>query len=219
VTHPDDCCSVVELRRYTLQPGQRDTLVELFDAELTEPQEAVGMHIVGQFRDLDDPDKFVWVRGFPSMDQRRESLEAFYRGPVWKQHSAAANATMVDSDDVLLLRPLGTSTRAGHGGVEAPPGGSYTVEIHPVAGGTAAGADPAVLDGLPTLPPGSETVGAYASLAAENTFPALPVREDVVAIVRVAAHRTQQDADAHVNAAGPGVVTHRLSPTAGSHLS
>ena len=47
------CCPVVELRQYTLRHGQRDVLIELFDRELIETQEAVGMELIGQFRDLD----------------------------------------------------------------------------------------------------------------------------------------------------------------------
>ena len=97
---------VVELRQYTLVPGQRDTLVELFDRELVEGQEAVGIRVLGQFRDLDAPDRFVWLRGFPDMAARRVALAEFYGGPVWARHRDVANATMVDSDDVLLLRPL-----------------------------------------------------------------------------------------------------------------
>jgi hypothetical protein len=31
---------VVELRQYTLRPGQRDVLIDLFDRELVESQEA-----------------------------------------------------------------------------------------------------------------------------------------------------------------------------------
>lgn len=42
---------VVELRQYTLRPGQRDVLIDLFDREFVESQEADGMAIVGQFRD------------------------------------------------------------------------------------------------------------------------------------------------------------------------
>jgi NIPSNAP len=96
---------VVELRQYTLRPGQRDVLIDLFDREFVESQEAVGMAVVGQFRDLDDPDRFVWIRGFDSMPSRAKALASFYGGPVWKKHSARANATMIDSDNVLLLRP------------------------------------------------------------------------------------------------------------------
>jgi hypothetical protein len=98
------CCRIIELRQYTLHPGKRDVLIDLFDREFVETQEAVGMSIIGQFRDLDKPDRFVWLRGFPDMPSRPQSLTAFYGGPVWKKHSAAANATMIDSDNVLLLR-------------------------------------------------------------------------------------------------------------------
>jgi quinol monooxygenase YgiN len=87
---------VVELRQYTLRPGQRDVLIDLFDRELVESQEADGMAIVGQFRDLDDPDRFTWIRGFASMPARARALASFYGGPAWKANSAAANATMID---------------------------------------------------------------------------------------------------------------------------
>src|SRR4030095_3778261 len=99
------CCSVLELRQYTLHPGRRDVLIELFDREFIESQEALAMTVVGQFRDLDEPNRFVWLRGFADMASRARALEGFYGGPVWKAHREAANATMIDSDNVLLLRP------------------------------------------------------------------------------------------------------------------
>ena len=89
----DSCCPVVELRQYTLHPGQRDTLIELFDREFVESQEACGMRVIGQFRDLDNPDRFVWLRGFANMRARDTALRAFYGGPVWAAHRATANAT------------------------------------------------------------------------------------------------------------------------------
>jgi hypothetical protein len=98
--------AVIELRRYALHPGEHDTLIELFDREFVETQEAVGMQIVGQFRDLDVPDSFVWLRGFAGVAERKVALEAFDGGPVWKQHAQAANATMISSGNVLLLRPV-----------------------------------------------------------------------------------------------------------------
>ena len=64
------------------------------------------MRVIGQFRDSAEPDHFVWLRGFPDMESRQRLLAAFYGGPVWARHRDAANATMIDSDDVLLLRPI-----------------------------------------------------------------------------------------------------------------
>lgn len=121
---------LVELRRYRLHPGQRDTLIDLFDREFVEPQEALGMRVIGQFRELDDPDRFVWLRGFADMPARRAALEAFYGGPVWLDHRNAANATMVDWRDVFLLRPAWPGAgidnwpgeRATPGATGIPPG-------------------------------------------------------------------------------------------------
>jgi quinol monooxygenase YgiN len=103
--HAMDTLQVIELRQYTLHPGRRDELIALFERQFVESQEALGMTLLGLFRDLDDADRFVWLRGFADMASRRQALERFYGGPVWRAHRDAANATMIDSDDVLLLRP------------------------------------------------------------------------------------------------------------------
>ena len=94
---------ILELRQYTLKPGHRDRLIELFEREFIEPQEALGMKIIGTFTDVDRPDRFVWLRGFTDMGARRDGLENFYSGPIWEAHREAANSTMLDSDNVLLL--------------------------------------------------------------------------------------------------------------------
>lgn len=99
------CCPVLELRQYTLKPGQRDVLIDLFDRQFIESQEALGMTLAGQFRDRNRADRFVWLRGFSDMESRHQALEAFYGGPVWAAHRTEANSTMIDSDDVLLLKP------------------------------------------------------------------------------------------------------------------
>jgi hypothetical protein len=132
---------IFELRRYALRPGARETLIELFDREFVETQEDVGMRVLGQFRDLDDPDSFVWFRGFSDMQTRERALTDFYSGPVWKQHAGAANATMIDVDNVLLLSPLrGLAPEAGNrratGSTRSQPG-LLVVTIYPLAERTA----------------------------------------------------------------------------------
>ena len=119
---------IVELRRYDLVPGTRDTLIDIFDRQLIEGQEAEGMTIIGQFRDLDDPDSFVWLRGFADMETRRKALDGFYSGPVWLANRDAANATMLRFDNVLLLRP-------------ATPDGGFALDVGgPAAAGAQDGA-------------------------------------------------------------------------------
>ena len=102
-----------ELRQYTLVPGGLDPLVEVFEGELVGPQEDAGMRLHGRYEDLADRDRFVWMRSFPSDDARTAACTAFYTGPVWQQHRDAANATMLDSDDVLLLREPWPGSSAG----------------------------------------------------------------------------------------------------------
>ncbi len=102
--------TVVEFRQYTLHKGQRDVLAGLFLDKFVAPQNTLGAYVLGAFTDRDDPDRFVWFRGFESMEARKQALEAFYTGNVWRAHRNAANATMLDSDNVLLLCPAPVAT-------------------------------------------------------------------------------------------------------------
>jgi hypothetical protein len=204
------CCAVVELRRYTLQPGARETLVDLFETRLIEPQEELGMHVVGQFRDEADHDAFVWFRGFTSMAERRRCLEGFYDGPVWQRHREAANATMVDSDDVHLLRPLRLG--AGWPAMGDPREPSPAVfELTTYPGGSGESVPDAPAAGL---------VAELSTLGEVNDFPRLPVRRDDV-MVRLQRFDDERAYRAHRRSAGglePATV-HVLRPTARSQLS
>jgi quinol monooxygenase YgiN len=181
-----DALSVLELRQYTLHPGRRDALVALFEREFVEPQEALGIRVLATFRDLDDPDRFVWVRGFRDMAARAPALAAFYGGPAWQRHRDAANATMVDSDDVLLLRPLGCD--AGlmaalqprpPADAAAPAGGVFTITLCPLR---APATDALVHAFDQCVHPwwvgvGGDLLACWTSEPAPNDFPRLPVRE------------------------------------------
>ena len=179
------CCAVLELRQYTLHPGQRDVLIELFERAFVETQEAVGIELVGTFRDLDRPDRFVWIRGFPDMPSRAASLQAFYGGPVWQAHRGAANATMIDSDNVLLLRPSGKDSGFAKPTAPRAPAGA-TVRSHMRVLATiydvAAPIDDAFRrffdDELsPVLADArAAPIARLETEPAENTFPRLPVR-------------------------------------------
>lgn len=96
---------ILELRMYTVRKGRRDEMIELFDRELIEPREDVGIQIIGQFRDVDNSKRWTWLQGFNDMQSRAEALNAFYTSSAWKANAKAANATIVDSGNVLLLHP------------------------------------------------------------------------------------------------------------------
>jgi len=176
---------LVEFRQYTLHPGRRDDLIGLFERELIEPQETAGMALVGQFRDLDDPDRFVWLGGFLDMETRAEALGRFYYGPVWKEHSAAANATMIDSDNVLLLRPVSMRSGFPAPALRRPPAGhaalppslvtaTLSYRDRPFAQAFTAFFTSQVAPAMSQT--GAAPLACLHTEPAENTFPALPVR-------------------------------------------
>jgi len=179
------CCPVVELRQYTLHPGKRDALIDLFDREFIESQEAVGIKVIGQFRDLEHPDRFVWLRGFRDMTARAKALSDFYSGPVWKAHREAANATMIDTDNVLLLRPALPTSGFSLENMKRPPIGSHEMPTSLVLATIYYFEGPAASDFINfferTLKPVATSLGTAVSAyfvteRSENTFPALPVR-------------------------------------------
>jgi hypothetical protein len=177
---------IVELRQYTLRPGQRDVLVNLFETEFIESQEAVGMKVLGQFHDLDRPDRFVWIRGFTDFGSRAEQLNAFYSGPVWLAHRDRANSTLIDSDNVLLLRAARPgSGLVGDDGPRPPrhsPGTPSGVVVAPLDSFNAPVGAPCVAVVEDVARPQLATVGieVLASFVTEprtNNYPRLPVRE------------------------------------------
>jgi hypothetical protein len=237
----EPCCPIVELRQYTVHADRRDDLVTLFDREFVETQEVLGMRLVGQFRDLDRPDRFVWIRGFTDMATRHEALTAFYSGPVWKQHAAAANVTMIDIDDVHLLHPVDDGAGfpfPGVGGAVLRPPAEATlrpsslvgVVVYPVAGDLREFGRFFAAELQPAL--GVTPLARLETDPSPNTYPGLPVRAGENAFVWVARFDDAAAYADHVAAwerqaglgaelanrlAGPPV-TLRLAPTARSLL-
>jgi hypothetical protein len=141
------------------------------------------MDVLGQFRDPQRPDQFVWFRGFPDMTARHESLTAFYNGPVWATHQAVANATMIDSDNVMLLSAVSEDDAlpAHRPSVRdhRKPTGLVVVVAEPVAHVNDEAIGNFRSDVIPFLhQSGCRTLGLYATEPAPNTFARLPVRTD-----------------------------------------
>jgi hypothetical protein len=169
---------ILELRQYTLYGGKRDVLIDLFERYFIEPQEALGGLVLGTFRDLDDPDRFVWLRAFTDMAARAAMEERFYlHEPAWLAHKAAANATMVDSDNVLLLHAVGTPLALP---TRRPAGvGVVRIEIRQLRevdpASFATFFDAAIAPRIAAC--GGRILARYVSETSPNTFPRLPVRE------------------------------------------
>jgi NIPSNAP protein len=181
----ETCCPVVELRQYTLVPGGREVLISLFERHFIESQEATGMTVIGQFRDLNNPDRFVWLRGFADMVSRAHQLEEFYGGPIWKEHREAANATMIDSDNVLLLRPARSDSAFRLENFKRPPletndtsKAFIVATIYYLAGSADSFTEFFEEEIAPAqTKDGASTLSTFVTEDHPNTFPKLPVRK------------------------------------------
>jgi len=193
--------TIVELRQYRIIPGQRDAFVALFDREFVETQEAHGMRIVGQFRDLDDPNRFVWIRAFPDMATRERALNGFYFGPVWQAHRDEANPMLFDNDNVLLLHPASpagdfppAAARPAPGAPPAPHGLVVATIFYlwkAPEEGFSAFFDREMRPALDAA--GIPVIAALEPENSPNTFPRLPVRQDEKLFVWIARFDSEAD--------------------------
>ena len=60
------------------------------------------MKVLGPLIDVENPNKFVWLRSFPSLEERDRLKKAFYEGDLWKNDLEALAMPMLESYDVIL---------------------------------------------------------------------------------------------------------------------
>ena len=182
---PPSSTPVVELRQYKIVAGKRDAFVKLFEDKFVDSQEELGVRLVGQFRDKDDPNRFVWIRQFADRAARVGALQAFYFGPVWKANRETANPMLDDNDNVLLLRPAYPGSGFAEPSTKRPAGAESTAPGLVVATIYYLWKDPNeafssffekqlapafASAGLPVL-------GSFVTETTPNDFPRLPVRQ------------------------------------------
>lgn len=176
---------ILEMRQYKIVHGKREQFIPRFEQEFVETQDAVGMPLLGQFRDMSDADRFVWMRSFSDMVSREYALTQFYTGPVWLANRGWANPMLDDNDNVLLLKPA----REGSGfaapaprpapGSGLSPSSVIVANIHYLWKDPGEGFSAFFLDKVaPQLrAAGIPVLGAYVTETSPNTFPRLPVRQ------------------------------------------
>jgi hypothetical protein len=176
---------VIELRRYAIKQGQRESFARYFESYFPEAFEQLGAMAYGQFLERKNATWFTWLRGFKDMDARANVNAAFYFGPLWKDHRTVMNDRILDSDNVLLLHPL----KPGRGVSLLP-------AVDPVT--DSAGAQGVVVAQIFAVKPGSvlefaqqaeatfagyraagaHEAGVLVTLDVPNNFPKLPIRTD-----------------------------------------
>lgn len=194
---------LIEFRRYTIKEGEREHFAAYFESYFPEAFQQMGAIAFGQFFERRNPVAFTWLRGFKNTDARAIINAGFYYGPLWKEHSSTMNNLMVDSDNVLLLRPL-TPER----GIPVLP------SVDPVKEGK--GAQGVVVAEIFAVKPESvdtfaqraeatfasyravdaREAGVLVTLDVPNNFPQLPVRTDGPYLVWLGIVRDNQTLEA-----------------------
>jgi len=93
---------IVEVRSYRVTPGKRDEFLRTFETRSIPALQAHGMKIVGPMVDVENPNKFVFLRGFPSMEELHRMKNDYYGGKIWKEELEHILMPMLESYDVIL---------------------------------------------------------------------------------------------------------------------
>ena len=102
----DDSIRVVELRNYTIHPGQLSKFVEFMNRIIIPRQDSQRGYVLNQFGLVGSDNNYVWMRGFYDMQTRSQFLNDFYGSEYWKQHQQDTNSMLANIEYIYLLRPL-----------------------------------------------------------------------------------------------------------------
>jgi NIPSNAP len=176
---------VVELRRYAVREGEAHAFARCFESFFPEAFQQLGAIVFGHFVERSPAATFTWIRGFPDMEARAAVNEAFYGGPLWKEHASTMNDRLLDHTNVLLLRALSPERAlpvlpAVDPLRDAPgPRGLMVAQIFAVAAdGLAAFAQEAETAFAGYREGGIREAGVLVTLDVPNNFPRHPIRTD-----------------------------------------
>jgi len=93
---------IVEVRTYTIKPGLRQRFIHLWEKRTRPLQQSLGMGVVGPYLDLENPDRFVWLRTFPSMEERERMKRTLYESDEWTGELEAMIMPMLEEFTSVL---------------------------------------------------------------------------------------------------------------------
>ena len=175
----------IEFRRYTIKEGGREHFAQYFESYFPEAFQQLGAIAAGSFFERGNQTGFTWIRGFHTIEARAVVNAAFYYGPLWKEHKKTLNDLMIDSDNVMLLRPLtperGVTILAAVDPVTETAGaqGIVVAQIFAVkANSIEVFAKEAETTFASYRAAGAREAGVLVTLDVTNNFPQLPIRTD-----------------------------------------
>ncbi|HTX03049.1 MAG TPA: NIPSNAP family protein [Candidatus Acidoferrales bacterium] len=93
---------IIEVRTYTIKPGLRDRFIAFFEKRAIPEQQAVGIKVLGPLLDTENPNVFLFLRAFPSLEERDRMKSLFYDGPVWKNELEGIAMPMIEHYSAVL---------------------------------------------------------------------------------------------------------------------
>ena len=94
----------VEIRSYNLKPGTRDRFHQLFVTQALPMLQRWKVQVVAYGPSLHDTDSYYLMRGYPSVEDRQRSEDAFYGSDEWKQGPREAILACIDSYTTIVVQ-------------------------------------------------------------------------------------------------------------------
>jgi hypothetical protein len=94
---------IVEVRTYTIVAGLRQRFLDLFETRTRPLQQSLGIQVFGPWLDIENPDRFVWLRAFPSLEERERMKHALYEGAEWTGELEALMMPMLTEFTSILV--------------------------------------------------------------------------------------------------------------------
>lgn len=95
---------IVEIRSYNLKPGTRDRFHQLFVTQALPMLQRWKVQVVAYGPSLHDSDSYYLMRGYPSVEERQRSEDAFYGSDEWRQGPREAILACIDSYTTIVVR-------------------------------------------------------------------------------------------------------------------
>lgn len=95
--------TALEIRSYTLKPGQRGRFHELFERESLPLLRRHGVDVVAYGPSVHDADSYFLIRAFTSLDDRDRAEEAFYSSPAWRDGPRASVLAAIEAYTTVVI--------------------------------------------------------------------------------------------------------------------
>jgi quinol monooxygenase YgiN len=93
---------IVEVCTYRVKTDRRSEFLQFFETHAVPVIRAHGMRVLGPFVDLENPNRFVWLRSFPSEHERDRMKSAFHDSAAWESELGPIAMPMLESWDFTV---------------------------------------------------------------------------------------------------------------------